>query len=545
MPIVLVCHCGKKLRARDEQAGLSCKCPACGTVLRVPYPMARPAPPPDEHDEPRALGDEDLACPPPPTAHGSDAARASSGRPAPSAGSRDQQRTPPTAPSHHQGDADDPLAQLRAAIAARRPAADPSRGRNGPGARAVGASNEEGLAGFNPPRPVAQVPSAQVVQQPGDIPEPLRGFRVIEPLNEKPPPRDLDLPPDERVQQRERTWRGHVYWLLLLFALPLVALTVAGKPDLEQALRKSLEKHGMTEEFQEQEDGGGGVKALDRHLQTLPGHRLEGALLARESWAHWSFAALAVAVYAVLVTSALPSENAAPRLLLASGAFTATLGVSLLLLIQYFGACLCIGLWYRAALDPRAPFGPSLLGFVLGVGVCEEIIKCIPVLWLIKRVPWEIGWREACLVGMASGAGFGISEGIHYSANFYNGLVGGDIYLVRFASSCGLHVLLSGACGIMIWRKQDQLDDWRDPYDWVIAMTAILLAPIFLHGLFDALLKKEYDAAAVGVWFASFALLAWLITSARAREARAAVARANPTGPKLVRTARGTRFVAE
>lgn len=40
MPINVVCVCGKKLVAKDEQAGLRAKCPACGKVLQVPQATA-------------------------------------------------------------------------------------------------------------------------------------------------------------------------------------------------------------------------------------------------------------------------------------------------------------------------------------------------------------------------------------------------------------------------------------------------------------------------------------------------------------------------
>ncbi|HEX5444723.1 MAG TPA: HEAT repeat domain-containing protein [Pirellulales bacterium] len=43
MSISIVCECGKKLVARDEQAGLRAKCPACGKILQVPQPAAPPA----------------------------------------------------------------------------------------------------------------------------------------------------------------------------------------------------------------------------------------------------------------------------------------------------------------------------------------------------------------------------------------------------------------------------------------------------------------------------------------------------------------------
>lgn len=48
MSISVMCACGKKLVAKDEQAGLRAKCPACGKTLQVPglvQPPATAAPP--------------------------------------------------------------------------------------------------------------------------------------------------------------------------------------------------------------------------------------------------------------------------------------------------------------------------------------------------------------------------------------------------------------------------------------------------------------------------------------------------------------------
>jgi hypothetical protein len=44
MAITVTCHCGKKLQARDEHAGMRAKCPTCGAVLLVPRPKP-PSPP--------------------------------------------------------------------------------------------------------------------------------------------------------------------------------------------------------------------------------------------------------------------------------------------------------------------------------------------------------------------------------------------------------------------------------------------------------------------------------------------------------------------
>jgi hypothetical protein len=47
MPIALTCSvCARKLKVRDEAAGKSVQCPACGTVLRVPGATAAAVPPP-------------------------------------------------------------------------------------------------------------------------------------------------------------------------------------------------------------------------------------------------------------------------------------------------------------------------------------------------------------------------------------------------------------------------------------------------------------------------------------------------------------------
>src|SRR5437588_3611300 len=52
MSIVVSCDCGKRLRARDEDAGKRAKCPGCGKTLVVPqkesdsdlYDLSEPAP---------------------------------------------------------------------------------------------------------------------------------------------------------------------------------------------------------------------------------------------------------------------------------------------------------------------------------------------------------------------------------------------------------------------------------------------------------------------------------------------------------------------
>ena len=81
-----------------------------------------------------------------------------------------------------------------------------------------------------------------------------------------------------------------------------------------------------------------------------------------------------------------------------------------------------IGFSYRCAEDPSNGFLLSFIGFTMGVGLCEELVKAVPLLWHFKTYG-TMSWRAACLWGFASGVGFGVAEGIMYSSRYYNGIV--------------------------------------------------------------------------------------------------------------------------
>ena len=105
-----------------------------------------------------------------------------------------------------------------------------------------------------------------------------------------------------------------------------------------------------------------------------------------------------------------------------------------------------------------------------------------------------------------------------------------------------LHVLLSGACAILIQRKQEHLVEGTDPINWLLTLLAIIIVPIFLHGLFNAFAKQEHLVGCLVVALASFAWLAWLIRSSRERER--SIAATIDERPKVIQTEKGTRWVA-
>ena len=188
----------------------------------------------------------------------------------------------------------------------------------------------------------------------------------------------------------------------------------------------------------------------------MPGGKLAGAHLARDSSAHWVYAGIAAVAFLAFLGMLFSVERASPTHLLGIGLFTGTVGIIFLLLVQFCSnfrlgrfhgrgwimiillILTFIGWSYDSANDPDSNFLLSALGFTFGVGLCEEFTKAIPLFFYFKR-DCRMGWRGACLWGLASGIGFGVSEGIMYSSRHYNGMSGVDIYLVRFilrASPC-------------------------------------------------------------------------------------------------------------
>jgi RsiW-degrading membrane proteinase PrsW (M82 family) len=142
---------------------------------------------------------------------------------------------------------------------------------------------------------------------------------------------------------------------------------------------------------------------------------------------------------------------------------------------------------------------------------------------------------------MASGAGFGVSESIFYSTNYYNGVETMSIYVIRFVSLVAFHTMLSGSCAILLLRHQHHLEAEQDYFEWGITFVAIISMPMLLHGLFNTLGKKGYEVAQVGLWLAAFAWLSYLIGSSRKRES--GLGRLAADAPMVVRTAHGTRIV--
>jgi RsiW-degrading membrane proteinase PrsW (M82 family) len=274
--------------------------------------------------------------------------------------------------------------------------------------------------------------------------------------------------------------------------------------------------------------------SFDELLAALPGGRLDqNAHLPRKSAIHWLYAALAVCAFWALFVCLFPEESKTPLHLLLVGLGTGTLGILLLVGFQYvagatqgvwlrgnnvivllFYIAKFIGWSYASASDPDSNLLLSFIGFTCGVGLCEELCKALPLLAYFRR-DVRMGWRGACVWGLASGAGFGVSEGIMYSASHYNGVSPAGIYVVRFVSCVALHALWCGSVGITLWRRQGTIQGDVDWTGYSFAVLRILSVPMVLHGLYDTLLKKDMSGYALVVGLLSFAWFVWQVESAR------------------------------
>jgi RsiW-degrading membrane proteinase PrsW (M82 family) len=310
-------------------------------------------------------------------------------------------------------------------------------------------------------------------------------------------------------------------WVFLLAMVPLaVSVFFPGLP-LEQRIQKTIANDPeMLDELAEM----GPLEFLSVHDDLM----LDGAVLRRTSSLHWLYGLMSVVGFLVLLHAMRLQTHITPSALLLTGFITGTVGVAMLFAFQIFAELSLhmrffgggwvtivimvirfIGFSYRSAFDPSSGFILSFVGFTCGVGLCEEICKAAPVFYYLRHAR-KSDWRGTCLLGFASGVGFGISEGIMYSASYYNGIEPALTYIVRFASCVAFHAVLSGGVALLMFGNQEYVD--RDT-DWTEFMTGgvqYILVAVLLHGLYDTLVKQKLNLLALIVALVAFGWVAWI-----------------------------------
>ncbi|MFI5315329.1 MAG: PrsW family glutamic-type intramembrane protease [Myxococcota bacterium] len=134
-----------------------------------------------------------------------------------------------------------------------------------------------------------------------------------------------------------------------------------------------------------------------------------------------------------------------------------------------------------------AGFLRRLVGTVLGVGVSEELVKAIPLLWMFVRSREPGTVREITYLGCVSGFAFGVSEAVAYSIFYAQNVVRGDmplgvymvVQLTRLITLPLLHAVFSGIAGLFIALGVETPRLRRALIFAGIAIAALL------HGLYD------------------------------------------------------------
>jgi RsiW-degrading membrane proteinase PrsW (M82 family) len=316
-------------------------------------------------------------------------------------------------------------------------------------------------------------------------------------------------------------WRDYLYWLPLLTLFPLALFLGRGSEEtLKDRLKRTLKSQPVELERKVMDMFDDPTVTMDEILAAIPGNRLVDSHVPRDSQIHWLYGLAAAVGFGLLLVGMFRAGSANPLLLIGIAFMTGTVGIGMLLLAHEF--LFFADLITAVAESPESSFTFSLIGFTLGVGIFEELAKAIPVIYFLYS-GGKLTWRAGFLWGFASGLGFGISEGITYAGELYNGITSWEIYLVRFASCVALHAIWSASSGLLLARWQDHFEkvekEWYDLI-WVVLMA--IGVPAVLHGAYDSMLTRDMYMGALMAGLMSFAWLAWLVEDLRRKEREAA-----------------------
>ena len=325
-----------------------------------------------------------------------------------------------------------------------------------------------------------------------------------------------------RPPSRPDGWRSIARFSMLAALIPLAIFTFTVKNDFGQRRDETRKQHPeVAKKFRTPD-------LTPAEVAAYPSHRIEGAAFSIHTSVHWAIALLTALVFWEFILIIQPMGNSTSRQLWAVGIFTGTVGILMLVIVTVCAILFAaanvpilkyLGYSYFAATRPNTGFIASMIGFTVGVGFLEELCKALPLYWHYRKSA-TLDARGAVVWGLATGIGFGVSEGISYSSNFYNGISGGGIYVVRFISCVSLHAVWSATVAILIWKRQSRIHNLEKVWQWIPIVFATLASSMVIHGFYDTCLKKEYGTAALGSAILSFAIFFWLYDRACRAEHR-------------------------
>lgn len=162
-----------------------------------------------------------------------------------------------------------------------------------------------------------------------------------------------------------------------------------------------------------------------------------------------------------------------------------------------------------------AAFPANVVGYVLGVGLTEEFVKMLPLLFLLRGAREPMLPQTLVYYGLMSGIAFGVFEGVQYQttvnvqADYTTAFF---LNIARLTSLPFLHALWGGICGYFVGFAHLYPRYAKGLYALALAIPAVL------HGLYDSFAGSFY-VVSLGIAFASvLALMTYLSKSSHFRE---------------------------
>jgi RsiW-degrading membrane proteinase PrsW (M82 family) len=122
------------------------------------------------------------------------------------------------------------------------------------------------------------------------------------------------------------------------------------------------------------------------------------------------------------------------------------------------------------------------LGYTLGVGFLEELVKALPLIFIVKQAREPLIPQTMVFYGLISGIAFGVFEGVGYQMNVNNTLDYHNAFFMnvaRLTSLPFLHAIWCGIAGYFI-----AFAELYPKYRLSLFLLAIAI-PALLHGLYD------------------------------------------------------------
>ena len=163
----------------------------------------------------------------------------------------------------------------------------------------------------------------------------------------------------------------------------------------------------------------------------------------------------------------------------------------------------------------QAAFPVNAIGFILGVGLTEEFVKMLPLIYLVRRSREPLLPQTLVYYGLMSGIAFGVFEGVQYQitvnaqADYTTAFL---LNIARLTSLPFLHALWGGICGYFV-----SFANLYPRYRKSLYVLA-LAVPAVLHGLYDSFASAIYLGSLAIAFISVLALMTYLSRSNHFRD---------------------------